>query len=133
MKQHTEQSLVKRVQHLGSDARDVRDAAHEACHALNACVADGQWDRETIHQHVLEECPSASEQVGAEIFARAVEWRVCDFFSVEYDLQHWAGIAFMETLKNMNLNTPIDFWPSAIDTLYDHIRTITMADRILSL
>jgi len=40
--------LIAIVVEKGGDARDVRDAAHEACHALMWGVKK-KWTRENIH------------------------------------------------------------------------------------
>ena len=127
------QKLITIVQQFGSDAQDVRDAAHEACHAIDCYVPEGDWDRETIHQHVLDKYLSAGEWVAAEVFARAVEWRVCEKLSIPYDLDNWAMISFMETFKNMNLMTPADFWAPAIETVYKRSKSVRLAEEVLHL
>lgn len=127
------EDLIKRIQDLGSDADTLRDAAHEACHALDTNVPDGCWDRETVHKHVLETFPSPVEQVSEEVFARAVEWHVCDLMKEEYSPGKWATIAFIETLKNGGISTPIDFWKSAIQRVHSGDKSLAMATRIINL
>lgn len=116
--------LVKKIQDLGSDAVTIRDAAHEACHALDTDTPQGHWDRETIHKYMLEKFPNAADQVAAEAFARAVEWHVCQRLGEKYDLKHWAFITYMETLKRGGVRTPINFWEAAIIRTYNSTKSL---------
>lgn len=78
----TAQDIIRAVRDRGSDVEDLRDAAHEACHALEFSVPDGEWDRESIDSYcqagILKNRRNArSFALRSEIFARAVEQVVC--------------------------------------------------------
>lgn len=57
------------------DELNVRDFAHEAAHALSIGIPHGSWDRESIHEAVMELSDKAAVQ--NEVVARAVERIVC--------------------------------------------------------
>lgn len=128
----TEASLIAAIQARGSDATDLRDAAHEAHHALDAKVR-GKWDRESIHRAISRLPPY--QQLRAEISARAVEQIVCRDLGVDCDtVEKWAFIAEMEMLKNSRLALP----PGAdmakfVRKAMEHPTMRCAADRVLAL
>lgn len=93
----------------GSDTREVRDAAHEASHAVELRVND--WHRESIHAAVMELPPV--ERARTEVEARAVEQLVCEALGVHHEWDGFlalcaieatrSGVVFpnLETLKRM--------------------------------
>lgn len=104
------EALIAAIRARGSDARDLRDAAHEACHAIEANVPDGKWDREGIHSRLIRG-RSRSDLVRLEIEARAVEQLVCADLGVDCDtVDKWAEITWWETMKNMRINLPSVEW-----------------------
>lgn len=98
--------LVAAVRSKGSDARDVRDAAHEACHALKWKAK--KWDRESIHK---KRPKVRGFGVSDEILARAVEQLVCADLGVEcWPVEKAAMICWMEMLKNERVSLPGGSW-----------------------
>lgn len=125
--------IVEAVTKRGCSPRDVRDAAHEACHALDAKLED-KWTRDNVHEALKEFCNhDRGTMLYHEIRARAVEMLVCQQLGVEYDLQSWANTCFMESMKNGIL-------PPSYEWLVDHIerqakmmKTRLMVKRIMEL
>jgi hypothetical protein len=86
--------IIRAVRARGSDARDLRDAAHEACHAIEADAHS--WERESIHRAVRRDL----DMYRAEVNARAVEQIVCRRLGVAIEtVRHWAFICGMESIK----------------------------------
>lgn len=109
--------LVAAVRAKGSDARDVRDAAHEATHALRWKVR-APWTRDRIH----DKAPAprdASRKIREEIIARAVEALICAELGVEYDLPTWAMTCAMEQVKMEGIAVPSLDW--LIDAIKNHM------------
>jgi hypothetical protein len=85
-----------------SGSRSVRDAAHEAFHALTVGEKKN-WSREHIHRKLLRKFGKGN---GArlwlhELKARAVEQLVCKKLEVEIDdLDHWVMMSCIEAIKN---------------------------------
>lgn len=96
--QSNPEALIAIIRAHGNDATNLRDAAHEAHHAIEAGVPAGKWDRETIHSYVMRMRPGDAAR--SEIRSRAVEQIVCRRFGVDCGtVEHWAFIACMEALK----------------------------------
>lgn len=123
-------ALVAAVRARGSDAKDPRDAAHEACHALEWGVTK-RWTRNNIH---AKKPRNRSEAVASEIMARAVEQLVSA--RVGYDcgpVEKWALVCWMEMLKNEKIALPTDGWlEGAIRLAMERQTTKKMADRIIA-
>lgn len=86
----------------------LRDAAHEAHHALDAKVKRGRWDRETIHRAVMK--MGKSRAVASEIMARAVEQIVCADLGVDCGtIENWAFISCIEAMK-AGVSMPSSEW-----------------------
>lgn len=95
----TTEAFVAAVRARGSDARDVRDAAHEAFHALHAGVPAGQLDRESIHSALM--AMRRGDAAASEVHARAVERLVCEQLGAPYgDPETWVSLALMEAVKS---------------------------------
>ena len=76
---------------------DVRDAAHEAFHALT--VGARNWDREKVHAKLLRKFNRAELWVH-EMQARAVEQLVCEALSEPTkSLDEWVGVSILEAIK----------------------------------
>ncbi len=100
------ETLIAIIRAHGNDAINLRDAAHEAHHAIEAGVPAGKWDRETIHRYVVR--MGRADAARSEIRARAVEQIVCRRFGVDCGtVEKWALIAYMEAAKHR-----IPFFPS---------------------
>jgi len=86
---------------------DVRDAAHEACHALQWKVTK-PWTRENIHA----KCPKRiGDKLVQEILARAVEQLVCADLGAPCDsIEKCAHHCFMEMLQNEKIRLPSGEW-----------------------
>lgn len=139
--------LVDAIRRRGCDARDLRDAAHEACHALDLGLS-GSWGRERINAALLAKVkrPQQSldlevtlyghavdlgEFVAAELRARAVESMVCRAFDVKYDVARWAGVSFAETLVRYQLRLPsVEWMLEGIDLHMENPETLRIAQRI---
>lgn len=138
--------IVEYVRAMGNDARDVRDAAHEAHHALDAPMKNKPWTRDNIH-YALEvkanakarawgRSPSgmaASMMISYELDARAVEKIVCNHIGIEYDDDHWTHVAWMETLHSMRIALPTDFFEEGLRTRLRVPRVHTAAQAIIAL
>lgn len=125
-------ALIAAVRANGSDPRDLRDAAHEACHALDFDVPAGQWDRESIH----ERAPTRSDLVRAEVLARAVERIVCERLGQPLtpdECAQYTMIAGMEMLRNSRIEVPLSVWQKGIALAYTSTEAARMADRVLAL
>jgi len=103
-RQSRAQRLIAAVQSRGNDADDARDAAHEASHALQ--VEAVAWGREDIHNRLKRR--TRSFWLASEIQARAVEALVCKALGIEYDVDKWALISFMESIKGLGFAMPMD-------------------------
>lgn len=103
----TPESLIRAIRSKGNDATNLRDAVHEAHHALSAKVV-GPWDRENIHRHVMR--MGRGHAAFDEITARAVEQMVCHDFGIDCgSVEKWAHIACMEAIKS-NIAYPSLTW-----------------------
>lgn len=111
--------IVAAVRRRGSDADDLRDATHEACHALDARLR-GAWTRDGIHEALIAKVGSdTSELLAAEIKARAVEMLAVHRAGEDYDIERWALVCLLETSRTLRATLPI--------TVDDVVRAI--ADR----
>lgn len=101
--------IIAAVRALGSDAGDLRDAAHEAHHALDARVPRGRWDRQTIDRAVFR--MGAKRAAFSEVMARAVEQLVCADLGVPCDsVEDYAAIAVLEAAgAGLDLGSANDF------------------------
>lgn len=107
--------LLAAIRARGCDAKDLRDGAHEAHHAIFVGLKK-PWTRDNIHEALIKRARRGRVQalrlgvnellVRYELEARAVEWIVCERAGVEYDLDKWSHIMWMETMKNMNILLP---------------------------
>lgn len=126
------QGIVATAQRYGSDAKTVRDATHEACHALEANAE--RWNRDTIHEALVH--ANSGERwrlLAAEVRARAVERRVCETLGVQYDAAKWLDIAALETMKTGIQGVPADFWSVAVTRAMTNEHVQDMVERILKL
>lgn len=101
--------IIAAVRAFGSDAVDLRDAAHEAHHALDARVPRGRWDRQTIDRAVHR--MGAKRAATSELMARAVEQFVCADLGVPCDsVDDYATIAVLEAAgAGLDLGSAKDF------------------------
>ncbi len=114
--------LIAVVRARGSNARDLRDAAHEACHALDVRL-EPPWTRDRIHQAITDVCENEPETtqerlVGLELRARAVEYAICVSSGMEYDFDEWINTMWLETAKSLGILIPrLDMLPRRLVSL----------------
>lgn len=125
------QVLIDAIAARGSDATDVRDAAHEAHHALSTGMA-GRWTRTRIDRAVKK--MGRLWAIADEALARAVEQIVCKEVGVETDsIEKWIFMSCMETMKYDRFNVR----PSDLHLIASkHIesgRAQAAAERVLAL
>lgn len=119
-------------------AADLRDAAHEAHHAL-FCNLKKPWTRDNIHASLVRRANKLrqlanGELVAYELDARAVEWNVCELFNVAYDVERWADITWWETAKNMRITLPkLEWLVEQITARKVRPRTQKFVDAVLAL
>jgi hypothetical protein len=133
------EAILAAIQSRGSDAVDLRDAVHEATHAIQ-CRLHGPWQRERIHaalerraKHSAGKRWLVTEMVRYELQARAVEMLVCERFAVPYDAKNWALWCAMETAKTYRVDL------GSLDTLVDAFvlaskqrHTLELLDQVLA-
>lgn len=119
------------VQARGSDARDVRDAAHEACHALQWGVTR-PWTRDNIHAKKPRDRVSG---IRSELLARAVEQLVCAEFAIDCGtVEKWAHVCWMEMLKNERIELPTNGWiETQVRAAMTSLDARRMVQRLLSM
>lgn len=128
----TSEQLIAAVRANGNDARDLRDAAHEAHHALEAKVKRGKWDRETIHCAVMK--MGLGRAIQSEIMARAVEQIVCaDLCADCGTVEEWAMVACMEALKSRIQVPGLDWMVARIKAAMVSPEGRKAADAVLAL
>lgn len=97
----TPQAIIEAVQNRGNDATTLRDAIHEAHHAIEAGAES--WDRDSIHEAVERRWQGRSElpdRIRNEIEARAAEWAACDAHGIKYKVEHWHTMMVMEAVRD---------------------------------
>lgn len=127
------EAIVKYVADKDNEPSDLRDAAHEAHHALSVKLR-GSWERERLNR--------AMEKRGrvylfrSEIESRAVEQLVCDALDVktERDLEGWALVSCMEAIKMSRLDIgPPGRMAEAVRRAMKHPNVVASAEKILAL
>lgn len=110
---------------------DVRDAAHEACHALKWDVTK-PWTRANIHAKSPER---TGVRIVHEVTARAVEQLVCADLGAPCDsIAKCAHNCFMELLFNERIRLPSGTWlEDRIREYMERAETLEMAARVLAL
>lgn len=128
------EDLLLAIRARGSDARDLRDAAHEACHAL-AWKVKGKWTRKKIEtSNPYRRRSLMSFGIGDEITARAVEQLVCARLGVECDpVSRTVMTMCMETAKFDGVSLPYDEMVTAVTDRMKSTAAVEMADRVLAL
>jgi len=131
----TARRIVAAVQARGSDANDLRDAAHEAVHGLLGNLTS--WERESLHRSLVERLGSSHGRVGLlseEITARAVEAIVCDRLGVAHDIEQFARVTLWEALRNgLYISWGESELAQIVRTRMDNDETRALADRVIAL
>lgn len=128
--------LILAIRARGSDASDLRDAAHEACHALEFDVPEGSWDRESIDKVVQRRNRKRdrSSAWASEILARAVEQLVCADLGVEcWSVEKCVGVACMEAIKLDRINYDFDLFVRLVQLRMASVEAREMANRVEAL
>jgi len=120
--------VARGVDMIERDSDDVRFAAHEAYHAIDLDLET--WDSDSIHGRIARLPHSAAALT--EIEARAAEWIVCDRLVIKYELEKWAFLSFMESIKGLNLKLPTNI-SDLIRDKKDDPKVKRIAERILAL
>ncbi len=95
----TSADLLIRIRECGSDARDLRDAVHEASHALDCKLRIGYWQRPTIERAMKK--MSRGDAIASEVEARAVEQIICERLNEPVKpVSHWVLVTCVESLKH---------------------------------
>lgn len=116
---------------LTPPAKSLRDAAHEAHHALSVKLR-GKWDRERTNRAL--ERRGRGRMVADEIMARAVEQIVCTDLGVECGpVEKWAGVSCMEAIKNSRLSLPYDMVLAGVQRALTSKAARKAADAVLRL
>lgn len=125
--------LLAAVRKRGGEPRDPRDAAHEACHALDAKLK-GPWTRDNIHEALTKFCGDRGVMLYHEIRARAVEMVVCQQLDIPYDVEQWASTCYLEQVSVARIAPPSFEWLlEQIKRQSTMAKTTLMAKRILGL
>jgi len=127
----SQERIIAYAQAMGSDATDIRDAAHEACHAIEAHAE--KWDRDGVHYAVVKKWKRPADQLGAEVRARAVERMVCEHFGAEYDTEEWLGVAALETMKFGLFGLPEGFWLESTERAMKSVNCKKLMEKVLAL
>lgn len=88
--------IVRAVRARGSNAHDVRDAAHEATHGLTLTLS--RWDRQSVNRALMRLRPRA--RMGHEVTARAVEAVVCARFGEDHSVEENATLTAWEAARD---------------------------------
>lgn len=131
----TADALLSAIQAKGSNATTLRDAAHEACHALQWGVKK-RWTRDNIHAKKPKRHRIFGDiGVRDEMVARAVEQLVCARMGVDCGtVEHWAQICWMETFKNERISLPTGDWlEKQIKEYMTMASSARLADQVIAL
>lgn len=123
--------LIEAIRARGSDATDLRDAAHEAHHAL-ATGMRGRWTRKQIDRAVQKK--GRVWAVRDEALARAVEQIVCKEVGVKIlPLDRMLFVSSMEAMKIDKLAVMPSQFKEIADKHIESGRAKEAADRVLAL
>jgi hypothetical protein len=131
--------VVLAIRSRGSDAHDLRDAAHEATHAMQSRIR-GPWERERLHAALERVTLRGNSNAGFirsmirhELQARAVEMLACQQYGIPYEPEKWAMWCAMETVKTYRIDVgSIADLVDAIRTVAKQSETLDLLDRVLS-
>ena len=129
----TADAILAAVRARGSDARDLRDATHEAAHALDARAR--RWDRESIHRALLRRYRrDPAGWMRSEVVVRAVEQIVCETCGVDPGpVELWAGTAILESIRNGLITLGYAEFAAAVVEELRKPATRLIAEQILAL
>ncbi len=120
--------IVRAVQSRGSNARDVRDAAHEAAHGLTLGLA--RWDRQSVDRALMRLRPRP--RMDHEVTARAVEAVVCARLGEEHSVEKYATTTAMEAARNGVAVDPVRF-AARVFAAMGSPRVVEIAERVCAM
>ena len=120
--------IIAAARARGSDARDLRDAAHEASHALEWGAES--WDRESIHASRPSDLAAV---LASEILARAVEGLVCEALDEPIDPVEARALVALLELNRLFGGVPFGSLVQAIRTRANAADAREMAAQVLAL
>ncbi len=107
----------------------MRDAAHEACHAIHWGVPEGAWGRESIHDH----CP-VDGLLASEVLARAVERIVYERITTQaFDANIWLMMAALEFSSTYKVYLPLQQWRDAVEEAMSTPQALELTERVIAL
>ena len=124
----SEQGILDAVRQRGSNAHDLRDAAHEATHGLELILP--RWDRRIVDRALMRMRPDV--RMRHEVTARAVEAVVCDRFGEEHSVDHFAMVTAIEALK-AGVSFDAGAFAEAVRSAMTHPRVMDLAERVCAL
>lgn len=126
----TSEQFIAAVRSMGCVPRDLRDAAHEAHHAIIGKAKN--WTREGIHGALCKKLGPA-ERIADEILARAVEQLVTKEITGEAcgRVEHWAMWMCMEAIKDGIHGVEPSFAAKAIRSAMDSKEGRAAAKRVM--
>ena len=128
----TADDLLNMLREKGIQSDSLRDAVHEASHAVECGCPDDKWsDREAIHAAVCRRHPNPAYQAREEVEARATEWEACERYGIDYDVDAWAFMAAMEAVK-CGVSMPYDAWVEGIQRAKEDGTGAVRLDRLLA-
>jgi hypothetical protein len=127
----SEHPLLRVCRERGNHAWNLRDAAHEAFHALSVDATD--WEREAVHRKLMHKFRGASLWVH-EMQARAAEQIVCAHFGEPPGpIEEWVHWSIMEAIK---FRLPFADYDMSLDAARDSLSSAAvqkLAKRIIVL
>lgn len=126
--------LIAAIHARGSDAVDLRDAAHEACHAIRWNVP-GKWTRKKITAaNPYKSRRMFSFGLADEITARAVEQIVCKRLGYTCaTVEQCVLIMCMETLTYDRIELKFEEMKKAIEDRMESPQAAQLADQVIAL
>lgn len=126
------EALLLAIRARGVESSDLRDAAHEACHALQWGLTK-KWTRTNV-ERANPNKRRISLGLADEITARAVEQIVCKRLGAECQtVESCVMTMCMETVKFDRVSLPYDDMVKAVRRRITSPAAIIMADRVLAL
>lgn len=126
------EALLLAIRARGVESSDLRDAAHEACHALQWGLTK-KWTRTNV-ERANPNKRRISLGLADEITARAVEQIVCKRLGDECQtVESCVMTMCMETVKFDRVSLPYDDMVKAVRRRITSPAAIAMADRVLAL
>lgn len=127
-------ALLVAIRRLGSDAQDLRDAAHEACHALQWNLRK-KWTRTNVERaNPYRRRSQFSFGLADEITARAVEQIVCVKLGEKCSTLEASVLSMcMETASIDRIQIPYDPMVKAVRERMKDPAVLKLADRVIAL